>query len=168
VRYLVSIVACVVLGGIGSQAAQDPANPLEVLAEFVGPEWVATFPDGKLTDTQRFDWMFGGKFLRNPHQVKDAQGKVVYEGETIYGFDARQQVLRWWYFNATGGFIEGTVKIEDDGTLVFEGENHAAKSQIAKVRSSSRLAAPDHWLSTTWFWRDGRWDVERELEFRPR
>jgi outer membrane protein assembly factor BamB len=149
-----------------TQDAKPDAGPLAVLEPLAAHKWVAPFPNGRLTDTQRFEWMYGRKFLRNPHQVKDASGKVVYEGETIYGFDEATGAVRWWYFNATGGFIEGTVVEEPDGTLVFEGENHAAKQQTAKVRSTS-LVDGDAWRSTTWFWKDGEWKPERELRFAP-
>ncbi|MSR48065.1 MAG: hypothetical protein EXS13_13575 [Planctomycetes bacterium] len=126
-------------------AVDDPLAPLE---PFTAHDWVATFPNGKLTDTQRYEWMLGKKFLRNPHQVRDADGKVVYEGETIYGFDAATKALRWWYFNATGGWIDGTVAEEPDGTLLFEGVNHAGSNQTAKVRSTS-LFEGEQWTSTT-------------------
>jgi len=148
-------------------AMKEDAGPLALLEPLTAHEWVAPFPNGKLTDTQRFEWMYGRKFLRNPHQVKDASGKVVYEGETIYGFDAAKGAVRWWYFNATGGFIDGTVGEEPDGTLLFEGENHAGKQQTAKVRTTS-LVDGDRWTSTTWFWRDGDWKQERVLEFAPK
>ncbi len=140
------------------------ADPLAVMEPFVGRDWIAKFPTGGLTDTQHYEWMFGRKFLRNVHHVRDAAGHVVYEGETIYGFDAATAAIRWWYFNATGGYIDGTVVEEADGTLLFEGVNHAGKQQTAKVRSTSCFEE-DGFTSTTWFWRDGDWKVERELIF---
>jgi hypothetical protein len=170
-RTLLALVTCFFLGwSVSSRTSQvtgEAPGPLAPLAPLVGRTWITTFPNGALTDTQRFEWMYGRKFVRNPHQVKDAAGQVVYEGETIYGWDAGAGELRWWYFNATGGWIDGTVAVEDDGTLVFEGENHGGTGQTAKVRSSAHFEGDDRWLSTTWFWRDGEWQVERELEFAP-
>ena len=147
--------------------AQAGPDPLAPLAPLVAREWIATFPNG-LTDTQSSQWLYGRKFIRNPHQVRDASGKVVYEGETIYGWDAGAKELRWWYFNATGGWIDGTVTVEEDGTLLFEGTNHGGPGQTAKVRSTTSFAEPERWLATTWFWKDGAWVPERELEFRPK
>ncbi len=162
---IAGLVVCVVLAwGLGQRAPPAEDGPLAPLAKLVGPEWIATFPNGKLTDTQRFEWICAKKFLRNPHQVKDASGQVVYEGETIYGYDRASKSLRWWYFNATGGWIEGTITLEDDGSLLFEGQNHAP-DQTPRVRSSS-LLEDERWTATTWFEKDGEWQVERELEFR--
>ena len=165
---------CLVLGwflGQDKPSGTDgsvPADPLASLAPYVGGEWVAaTFPAGSLTDIQRFEWICAKKFLRNTHEVQDSTGKVVYSGETIYGYDVPTQTLRWWYFNATGGWIDGTVALEDDGTLAHEGTNHAPPGQPARVRSSSKLDG-EHWTSTTWFEKDGAWKVERELEYRKK
>lgn len=146
------------------QAAAKSADPLAPLAPLADHAWEAAFPDGKLTDRQQFEWLYGRKFLRNPHQVRDASGQVVYSGETIYGWDASAATIRWWYFNATGGWIDGTVTVEADGALRFDGDNHAGAGQPAKVRSSSRFEG-DLWISTTWFERDGVWKQEREMVF---
>lgn len=165
VSLLAALGGGIALRSTSAETQQAPAaDPLALLEPLVGREWIADMPGGKFTDTQRFDWMYGRKFVRNPHQVRDAAGKVVYEGETIYGYDAAAKQLRWWYFNATGGFLVGTVIEQPDGTLLFEGENHAAPGQTAKVRSSSRIEE-EEWISTTWFWRDGEWKVEREMTF---
>lgn len=115
-------------------------------------------------DEQRFEWVYGGKFVRNPHWVKDASGKVVYEGETIYAFDPREQRLVWWYWNATGGFILGTAEWSG-AHAEFVGENHAPGTQTERVRSTADLGDGE-WKSTGWFWKDGVWVEQGKRTYR--
>src|SRR4051794_5495167 len=74
-------------------------GPLEVFAPLVGGEWVADFPGGQVTDTQRFEWAFNRQFVRNVHEVR-AGGQVVYSGETMYAWDERASRIVWWYWNS--------------------------------------------------------------------
>jgi hypothetical protein len=67
----------------------EEVEHLAPLAALVGTSWVGEFPGGCMTDTQEFEWMLGRKFLRNVHRVANAEGAVVYEGETIFGWDHR-------------------------------------------------------------------------------
>src|SRR5262245_31605183 len=100
-------------GDKSAPAAVEPLEQLRPFAGLAGQSWVAALPGGKLTDTQTWTWAYGGKFLRSVHEVRDGDGKTVYGGETIYAWDAREEHLVWWYFNATGGFVEGTLMPED-------------------------------------------------------
>lgn len=140
---------------------------LRALAPLVGGEWKTAFPNG-MTDVQRFEPMVAGRFLRNVHEVRDTQGKVVYEGETVYGAGSEEDgSLRWWYFNSTGGWIDGTIVPGAGGTFDYEGENHAPSGQTDRVRGRFELdeLAAGRFKSLTWFWRDGDWHLERELVY---
>ncbi|TAJ24731.1 MAG: hypothetical protein EPO68_01095 [Planctomycetota bacterium] len=165
---LAAPLACKALDPRPSAPAPALRSELAPLAPMCGRTWVAQFPKGGLSDTQTYEPLLGGQFIRNEHAVADASGKVVYSGETIYGWDAPTSTLRWWYFNATGGWIDGTIERAADGSLVFDGVNHAGGTQTAKVRSSSKFDADGRQLVTTWFWRDGAWVPERELVYAPR
>src|SRR5690348_13035634 len=72
----------------GDTAARAPTatlrSELALLAPLCGRTWIAQFPKGGLSDTQTYEPMLGGQFIRNEHAVADASGKVVYSGETIY------------------------------------------------------------------------------------
>ncbi|HVR42361.1 MAG TPA: hypothetical protein VMS56_02850 [Thermoanaerobaculia bacterium] len=142
-----------------------PREELAPLAPLVGSRWVGTFPGGKLTDEQRFEWVFGGRFLRNTHQVKNEAGEVVYEGETIYAWDETDRQIVWWYWNATGGFITGTLKREGDAWIA-SGVNHAPESQTPAVRSEIRIS-DGSWESRSFFQRDGEWTERFRMTFRP-
>lgn len=130
---------------------------LDAFAPLIGREWTAALPTGNVTDTQRFEWMYGKKFVRNTHAVKTAKGEVVYEGETVYAWDARAQRIVWWYWNASGGFVEGTASIGADGTISTEGQNHGGANQIDRTRSTMRITA-NAWTFAASSEKDGVWD----------
>ena len=161
--WLVLLLPCLVLG------ANDgvPIPELQPFAPLVGRVWVGEFPDGKAFDEQEFSWVYGGRFLRNTHKVKTPDGAVVYEGETVYAWDPKQETIVWWYWNTTGGHIVGTMKKEGEGWL-FEGENHAPPPQPDKVRGLFRLTAPDEWQSVQYFPSEGGWKERFTITFRPR
>jgi hypothetical protein len=81
------VLLCAALWTQGKQStpAADP-DKLDSLAPLIGRDWTAPLPNGNLTDTQRFEWMYGKKFVRNTHFVKTTKGEVVYEGETVYAW----------------------------------------------------------------------------------
>lgn len=161
------LVAIIILA-TGPAAAADEARPigaLEVLAPLTAASWVAAFPDSDgATDTQRFEWMYGGKFLRNTHQVRDGSGRVVYEGETVYAWDWSAERVVWWYWNTTGGHVVGTMDPED-GALVFEGVNHGPDGQTPAVKGEIRMVEGG-WTATQLFLRDGSWVPQTTLEYR--
>lgn len=154
----------------GGASSESPAaavvKPIAELAPFaplVGGTWVAAF-NPEVRDEQRYEWVYGGKFLRNEHWVKTKDDKVAYEGETIYAFDPRAKTLVWWYWNATGGYIVGTGKW-DGATAEFVGENYAGPDQTERVRSRLELGAAD-FTATGWFWKDGAWVEQGKRTYR--
>ncbi len=164
---------CGILLLCAALSAQDkPATPaatapgkLDAFAPLIGRDWIAPFPKGNLTDTQRFEWIYGRKFVRSTHAVKTAKGDVVYEGETVYAWDARANRIVWWYWNATGGYLEGTVSIAADGSITAEGQNHGAANQLDRTRSTIRITA-DGWTFTPSFEKDGVWTNEPSRTYR--
>jgi uncharacterized protein YndB with AHSA1/START domain len=138
---------------------------LDAFAPLVGRDWTAPLPKGNLTDTQRFEWIYGKKFIRNSHAVKTAKGEVVYEGETVYAWDARAGRIVWWYWNASGGYLEGTASIGDDGTIITEGQNHGGANQLDRTRSTMRITA-DAWTFAPSYEKDRVWNSEPMRTYR--
>jgi hypothetical protein len=138
---------------IGAPAAQVPASSpktaLAVLAPLVGGDWRAPLPGGQLTDTQHFEWMYDQMFLRSTHHVDSADGKTVYKGETVYGWDARAHQIVWWYWNETGGYLTGTLTANPDGSLLLEGENHGPANQLDRTRQTIRIASASWTMETS-------------------
>jgi hypothetical protein len=162
------VVFCAVLSAQNKPAAPAEAVPgkLDVFAPLIGRNWTAPLPNGNLTDTQRFEWEYGRKFVRNTHEVKTAKGEVVYDGETIYAWDARAGRIVWWYWNASGGYLEGTASISADGAISTEGQNHGDASQLDRTRSTIRMTA-DAWTFTPSYEKDGVWKNEPMRTYRP-
>ena len=149
----------------GESPAPQPLGQLAIFSPLVGRDWVAEFPGNNVTDTQRFEWALGARFLRNVHHVR-AGGKVVYEGETIYAWDQRAQRIVWWYWNSTGGYVVGTIAIREDRAIVADGENHGAADQLDRVRSVMRIGA-NEWTSVGAQERDGKWTDQPVRTYRP-
>ena len=100
-------------------AADAPAGPDFSPLEFlVGHCWKGEFPDGKATDEHCFTSLYGGHFVRDVHHVRDTAGKVVYEGETTYWWDAKRKGIAWRYLSVQGLVMDGTVAREGQD-LVF-------------------------------------------------
>lgn len=103
----------------GEPAADRPLAPLAFLAGYC---WNGTFADGKTTDEHCYEWVYGGKFLRDRHLVRG--GPQPYQGESLYFWDGEQKALAYIYFNSDGGVSRGTLKIEGD-TLLFPTERYS-------------------------------------------
>jgi hypothetical protein len=146
--------------------AEPPAPSLAVLAPLVGTDWVATFPGGKVTDTQRYEWVFGDRFVRNRHQVRTEDGKTVNEGEAIYAFDQRERRIVWWYWNTTGGYVTGTLTRDAGGALVADGENHGAADQLDRKRQVIRIGDGE-WTVTGAQQKGGEWVEQPARTYRP-
>lgn len=161
------VLACLLLPV--ATAAEDEllSARLAPFNRLVGTVWVGAFPGTELIDEQEFEWVFEGRFLRNLHRVKNGEGAVVYQGETIYAWDVTTDTLVWWYWNSTGGFVTGTLSQTEDGWS-FDGINHAPPPQPAEVKGLFRLIDPDTWESVQYFMSEDGWQERFTMVFRPR
>lgn len=91
------------------------ASGLEPLAFLVGHCWRGTFPGGK-TDVHCFEPVFGGKHIRDRHEVTG--GQSVYRGETIYSWNQALGRVDYTYWNSLGGVSRGTM-VPRGGALDF-------------------------------------------------
>lgn len=155
------VLAQLLIGTGATPPAQTPTSPkaaLAVLAPLAGADWRAALPGGQLTDTQHFEWMYSEMFVRSTHHVDSADGKSVYKGETVYGWDARAHQIVWWYWNETGGYLTGTMKANADGSLLLEGDNHGPADQLDRTRQTIRIAG-DSWTMETSQQQGGQWTL---------
>lgn len=146
-------------------AASARPAPLAVFAPLIGHDWQAALPGGQVTDIQRYDWIYGGKFVRNTHRVRTQAGEVVYEGETVYAWDARASRMTWWYWNSTGGFVTGTATVTSDGSILSEGENHGPADQLDRSRSLVRIGRGE-WTMTSAQARNDQWTEQPARVYR--
>jgi hypothetical protein len=113
-----ALLICAAMTAGGAPAAEQATTGFAPLEFLVGHCWKGSFPDGQATDEHCFAWLYGRQFVRDVHHVRDAAGKVVYEGETTYWWDAARGAIAWRYLSVQGLVMDGTVSREG-GDLVF-------------------------------------------------
>lgn len=102
-------------------AAAPAADPLLPLAFLVGHCWRGEFKGSGNVDTHCFEPVYGGKHIRDVHEV--TEGKEVYRGETVVSWNAEVNKVEYVYFNSQGGVSKGGMKAEP-AALVFDDESH--------------------------------------------
>lgn len=141
---LVSGIAC---------AQPDPAyQPLAFLAEHC---WKGTFPGGKVTDEHCFNWVYGGKFLRDRHTVR-SEGKPDANGESIYFWDSAAKQLEYLYIESDGGFSRGPVAVDGE-SLVFPDTTFVEKGKTMVYRSRWQRNGADAYDVLTEFKSADKW-----------
>jgi len=152
--------------GAGSELSQaeGAAAKFQALARLPGATWVGRFPDGKQTDSHRFEWVYGQKFIRDTHQVKDASGKVVYEGETIFAWDEKQQQIVYFYFNVLGGTSQGSMVPEGDALVSYANYSGSADSVTETKSVTTEVTAASYTVSQ-YFKVDGDWREQWTITF---
>jgi hypothetical protein len=124
----------------GSSAAQAPAtfDKLQPLSFLAGSCWKGTFTDRPATDEHCFEWIMGGRFLRDHHVVRG--DSVPYEGETTYAWDAAEKRITYWYIALPGYYSHGNVEAADHA-LVFH--DTLVLSTAQQLLATWRASGPD-------------------------
>ena len=108
---------------IAMAAAASPQAPADVFTGLVGSCFSAPMPQGA-SDTHCFSAATGGKLVMDVHAVKDASGKIVYQGVTVYTPAADGKVALA-YSNSMGDVMPGEVSRTGDKLdfgLTIEGQ----------------------------------------------
>ena len=137
---IVVVTAYVNIGLPGSSAAQAPAtfDKLQPLSFLAGSCWKGTFAGRAVTDEHCFEWIMGGRFLRDHHIVRG--DSVPYEGETTYAWDAAQKRITYWYIALPGFYSQGNVEPADHA-LVFH--DNLVTSTQRQLITTWRGSGPD-------------------------
>lgn len=114
------------------------ADQLQPLAFLAGSCWKGTFAGRAVTDEHCFQWVYGGRFLRDRHVVRG--DSVPYEGETTYAWDRAQKKIVYWYIALPGFQSEGNVEPSGDA-LVFH--DNLATATPRQQRATWRRSGPD-------------------------
>jgi hypothetical protein len=96
-------------------------GPLQPLSFLVGHCWRGEFKGSGAVDTHCFEPLHGGKHIRDRHEVKNKEGKTVYAGESIYGWNGKTKRVEFAYFSSDGGVSYGSMTAKD-GSLDFGDE----------------------------------------------
>jgi hypothetical protein len=142
----------------------SPATPqLQPMAFLAGQCWSGPFADGKSTDEHCFEWVYGGRFLRDRHIVRG--GEKPYRGETLYYWDAAEQAIAYIYFNSDGGVSRGLAKAEGDA-LVFPSERYADGATTREFGTTWKREGEDRYVAVTRELKDGKWLEAWRVDFR--
>jgi hypothetical protein len=116
---LAALMACTVLVLAQTTQAPKPGPEHQKLAAFVG-NW--TFegemkpgpmgPGGKVTGTDRVQWLPGGFFLERRFDGKGPAGEM--KGVEIMGYDPAKKVYTYTYFDSMGATGSGTMTVSGD------------------------------------------------------
>jgi hypothetical protein len=140
-RSAIVVVAAYLNAGLaGSSAAQAPAtfDKLQPLSFLAGSCWKGTFTDRAATDEHCFEWIMGGRFLRDHHVVRG--DSVPYEGETTYAWDAAEKRITYWYIALPGYYSHGNVEATDHA-LIFH--DTLVLSTTQELLATWRASGPD-------------------------
>ena len=110
-------------------SAPDPLQPLAFLA---GHCFKGDIPERRDTDEHCFQWLYGGKALRDVHTVRGATHPD-YVGETTYYWDSVAKRIEFLYVENAGGVMRGTVE-PGERAIVFPETQYVAGGQAMTLR----------------------------------
>ena len=148
----------------GDPPPENIPNHFKPYAFLIGGSWVGRFPDGTASDTQHFEWVYGGKFIRNTHFVtKDGQG-MIYKGETIFAWDSQKKRVVYWYWNILGGYSQGVM--EQKGRQIISKGVYHGNAKTMETRSGMVLVSENEYRAVQYFQKEGAWQEQWTMTFR--
>lgn len=148
------VTLCVLLGGPAARAGDAmPAEPLAPLAFLAGYCWNGTLANRKTTDEHCYEWVYGGKFLRDRHVVRG--GEQPYPGETLYFWDSEAKQIAYLYLNSDGGVSRGTLTVEGE-KLLFSAERYDEGGRAREFRTTLTRDGEQSYLTVTHELKDGQ------------
>ena len=121
--------------------AQPALRPeLQPMAFLIGHCWSGEFTGGA-RDTHCFEPVFGGRHIRDVHEVVSPKG--VYRGETLYSWNGVDRRVEYTYWNSDGGISRGSMTPRGDrldfGDEVYRG----ADGRELRIATEWRKAGSD-------------------------
>jgi uncharacterized protein YndB with AHSA1/START domain len=103
-------------------ASPPPLRPeLEPLRFLLGHCWRGEFKSGAV-DTHCFESVYGGRHVRDRHEVTGPDG--LYRGESLYSWNAAAKQVEYTYWNSSGGVSRGAMAPKGDSVLDFGNETY--------------------------------------------
>lgn len=133
--------------GLLALAMAGASAPLAPLQFLVGHCWRGEIAGGKQVDTHCYEDVYGGKHVRDRHEVTG--GKSIYRGETIFSWNAKLGHVEYTYWNSLGGVSRGTMTVKD-GVLDFGDESYTGSDgKIRKIATSWRPSEKSYEVIST-------------------
>jgi hypothetical protein len=95
-----------------TSAPEPLRSELEPLRFLLGHCWRGEFKD-KSVDTHCFEGAYGGRHVRDRHEVTGTGAP--YRGETLYSWDGAAKRVAFTYWNSEGGVSRGTMAATSEG-----------------------------------------------------
>ena len=100
---MLNVLLGLAVAGAAPEVSMAPG--LEPLGFLVGHCWRGQVDGRDEVDVHCFESVWGGKHVRDRHEVK--AGATVYNGETLYSWDAGRSRVAYTYWNSLGGVRHG-------------------------------------------------------------
>lgn len=138
------IVLAIVLAAAPTLAAEtNPLSPLDVLA---GSCWDGSFVVGPgKKDVHCFTRMYGGKYLRDVHQVDGGP----YGGESIYAWDPVAKRIAFTYYDAGGGISRGTLDATGKALVFGDDRYRGPNGEEIVLRTTWTFSGRDAYTAAT-------------------
>ena len=124
---------------VATQPVAAEPGKLAPLDFLVGHCWQGEFKARSEVDTHCFESVYGGKHVRDRHEVTG--GKGVYRGETIFSWNAKLGQVEYTYWNSLGGVSRGTMtpkgELLDFGNESYVGSDGKTMSIATSWRPAS-------------------------------
>jgi len=143
-------------------APAAPARHLQPLDFLIGSCWAGDFPGGRGVDTHCFASVYGGKFVRDTHVLRGKGAE--YAGESIYGWDPKQERIVFWYWSSDGDIENGSVVPSSDG-LDFP-EHHLTEPKDLTFRTHWRRLDANRYEAVNERKEGDGWKTEWKIEYR--
>ena len=125
---------------VAAQPVAAEPSKLAALDFLVGHCWRGEFKTRGEVDTHCFESVYGGKHVRDRHEVTG--GKDVYRGETIFSWNAETGQAEYTYWNSNGGLSRGAM-VAKGKTIDFGKEVHTrADGSKLTISTVMRILGP--------------------------
>lgn len=158
---ILAVLLFVVAAAAQEQPAASPrVNRFAPYEYWVGGTWVTEREvpgEGNYGVESVYEWVLGGKFIRNSHRYLH-NGKVVSSQMSMIGWDAETKKMTTWGFSgdgADGGVMRlAAVETAEKDTVIFEGISQGAGGMV--VRVTYRKVNDDEFVAQAEFIRNGK------------
>lgn len=142
------------------------ADRFDALRSLVGHCWRGEIGSGRV-DTQCYDLLYDGAFVRSEHEVATAEDRGRrYGGITPFSWDESHERIRFHYFTSTGAVSEGHFAADDDGDIVIPERHVAADGTVTEIETRYSPVVKDSYQVVTRSLSHGEWRVMFEATYR--
>lgn len=149
-----------------SALAQSAVSDFAPIQFVVGSCWSGAFADGATTDEHCFEWMYGNRFIRDRHAVRDKSGAIVYQGETVYGWNPQTKRIEYRYWSAEGLMLDGWV--EQRGDAILFPSSYPAADGRHELRATWTRLGNDAYKAVNAEKSGNEWKEQFSVEYRKK